>query len=166
MVCGFASFYEVDVVKLIRFVIRLGASNHDAQDIAQNAMLELHRDWDTVADPAGWVRTTAMRAYWRTMRWRHNEVVTEDLTSYPCGISSPEAFAEKAEFEREITAMLQDLPNQQRAIMALMRDSFTTDEIAQILSTTRRNVRVQTARARKTLKKARTSMLHHREGDR
>lgn len=147
---GFAEFYGDDFRKLTGFVIMLGASPQDAADIVQKAMIALMENWGTVDHPGAWVRTVATRMHLRSAPV--NEVVTDFVPDRPSGLYSPADLVEIAEAGRRIVALLDELPEQQRMVMAWRLGGYDDTEIARGLGTTRVAVRRAAARAKKALK--------------
>lgn len=147
---GFAEFYGADFRKLTGFVIMLGASPQDAADIVQKAMIALMENWGTVDHPGAWVRTVATRMHLKSAPV--NEVVTELVPDRPSALYSPADLVEIAEAGTRIVALLDELPEQQRMVMAWRLNGYDDTEIARGLGTTRVAVRRAAARAKKALK--------------
>ena len=147
---GFAEFYGEDFRKLTGFVIMLGASPQDAADIVQKAMIALLEKWGTVDHPGAWVRTVATRMHLKSAPV--NEVATELVPDRPSAVYSPADLVEIAEASKRIVALLDELPEQQRMVMAWRLDGYDDTEIARGLGTTRVAVRRAAARAKKALK--------------
>ncbi len=67
----FFEFFDAEYVLVVRFLMRCGASLHDAEDAAQEAFadawVQMGRDgkWADVAEPRGWIRRVALRKYRR-----------------------------------------------------------------------------------------------------
>lgn len=148
---GFAEFYGDDFRKLTGFVIMLGASPQDAADIVQKAMIALLEKWGSVDHPGAWVRTVATRMHLKTAPVSIHEVVTEVVPDRPSALYSPADLVEISEASTRIVALLDELPEQQRMVMAWRLDGYDDTEIARGLGTTRVAVRRAAARARKTL---------------
>lgn len=160
---GVGEFYHEHVTKLVSFVVKLGATVQDAEDIVHGVLLKLLNRWDSIENPAAWARTVATHAYMRSAV-RSREVVTAEpipeSTVAPT-LFTPEFRAEVAEEFAEVTATLDVLPEQQRLVLAWrMEGSYTDREIAQVLRTTPKAVAAAAKRARRTLK------THLRRGDR
>jgi RNA polymerase sigma factor (sigma-70 family) len=150
---GIDVFYRQQIVKLVGFVIMMGAKLHDAEDIAQVAMLKLLEDWNTVRDPIKWVHTVATNTYKRGSRAR--EAATGELileSAVAPALFSPESRAEVAEEFAEVAAALSELPEQQRLAIAWRMYDYTNAETAEALGTTRKAVAAAYRRGRQTLK--------------
>ncbi|QKV74126.1 RNA polymerase sigma factor [Amycolatopsis sp. Hca4] len=152
---GVGEFYHEHATKLVGFVIKLGATVQDAEDIVHGVLLKLLNRWDTVENPTAWARTVATHAYMRSAVRVREVVTTEPIpesTAAPA-LFTPEFRAEIAEEFAEVTAALAVLPGQQRLVMAWrMEGSYTDKEIAQVLRTTPKAVAAAAKRARRTLK--------------
>ncbi|MFE0021825.1 RNA polymerase sigma factor [Amycolatopsis sp. NPDC059021] len=148
----FVSFCHEQAHRLVGFVIRLGASPADADDVVQEVLLALFASWDSVRDPRGWTRSVAIRTYLKSTPSAHHEIPTDAPPEQPTLIS-PEAHAEIVEAAKDITALLSTLPFQQRMVLAWSIDGFSHEEIARALRTTPGAVRTALRRARGTLKK-------------
>jgi RNA polymerase sigma-70 factor (ECF subfamily) len=149
---GFVDFYKADAERLVGFVIKLGASPHDAADIAQTALSRLLTRWEEVETPRAWTRKTATRLFLKSIPAGQREVCTETVPELPTKLLSPEACAENAAAAREINELLDALPSQQRMVMAWRMDNFTNIEIAQVLNTTPAAIATAYQRARNSLR--------------
>ncbi|MBT2368882.1 sigma-70 family RNA polymerase sigma factor [Streptomyces sp. ISL-10] len=146
----FALFYYRHAAGLIRFVMRLGATPHEAADAVHTAFTEVFPRWPQIAAPHAWLRTVSTRSYLRQMAGReHPSVLIPDL---PGDASPVETLTLKEEEQRVYTA-LATLPPRQRHVMAWHLDGFTHAEIARTLGITPEAVRQNYARARAALKR-------------
>jgi RNA polymerase sigma-70 factor (sigma-E family) len=57
---GFAGFFEAEVDRLVRLAYLLTDSNTVAEEIVQEAFIGLYRQWDTVREPLGYLRTAVV----------------------------------------------------------------------------------------------------------
>ncbi|MFD9895528.1 RNA polymerase sigma factor [Amycolatopsis sp. NPDC059027] len=158
----FSDFCRAHTERLVGFVIRLGASPADAEDVAQEVLLDLYESWDAVARPECWVWSVATRKYQRHFPLRHREIVTGTVPDRPM-LVAPDDFAVQAEAAGLLWELLTLLPFQQRMVLAWRIDGFSHQEIATGLSTTPAAVRASAARARATLKE--TLRLRHEEAN-
>jgi DNA-directed RNA polymerase specialized sigma24 family protein len=62
--------FEQDYASLVLFVMYIGASRADAEDVAQHAMTKAGECWTAIRSPRPWVRKVAMRAYLNVARDR------------------------------------------------------------------------------------------------
>jgi RNA polymerase sigma-70 factor (ECF subfamily) len=145
----FALFYGEHMGALTRFVMRLGASPHEAADAAHTAFAEAFPKWSQITAPRAWLRTVAARAYLRQTRLRNHPVDT--VPDQPGGTCPLEAVILKDE-EHAVYAALGALPPRQRQVMAWHLDGFSHTEISHELGITVEAVRQNYARARASLK--------------
>lgn len=141
----FAASYP-GLVRTLWFVV------HDhqlAQDIAQEAFIELHRQWAKVRSyerPDLWVRLIALR---RAQREAAREVRRRRLertsasTTVPDGLDLPDP---------ALAAAIRSLPPQQRAVVALFYlEDRPMEEVADLIGCTTATAYVHLHRARKRL---------------
>lgn len=94
---GFLEFFDREYLRVVRFVMRCGASFQDAEDAAQEAFAEAWAlteppcKWAAVDDPQGWIRAVAVRRYLRPPGPRNRpaivpvpDVPETGLTCSPC----------------------------------------------------------------------------------
>jgi RNA polymerase sigma-70 factor (ECF subfamily) len=148
----FVVFYDSELPKVVRFLMKLGASPTEAAESAQAAMVEAWLNWTTISEPgnapAAWVRTVAKRAFFRSAA--RPETPTEKLPELP--ILAADTVLEISERTRFAHELLAKLPYRQREVMAWTADGFGDDRIAVELGTTRAAIRKSRQRARDTLK--------------
>lgn len=145
----FATCYHAEFPALIAFLIRCGASYHDAADAAQEAFLALFKQWGDVRKPRQWLRVVAFRIFLR------RPAGEESLLEAPPDVSSPLTASARFDFREEekiVLYALSRLPQAQRAVLALHYDQFKTSEIAEILGMRQATVRKNLERARAALK--------------
>ncbi|MEU2772889.1 sigma-70 family RNA polymerase sigma factor [Streptomyces sp. NPDC007162] len=148
---GFALFYYRHAAGLIRFVMRLGATPHEAADAVHTAFTEAFPRWPQITAPHAWLRTVSTRSYLRQTAGREHP--TALIPDTPGGACPAETVALKEEEQRVYTA-LAVLPPRQRHVMAWHLDGFTHAEIASALGITPEAVRQNYARARAALKRS------------
>ncbi|WP_338117237.1 sigma factor [Streptomyces viridochromogenes] len=61
----FTLFHSEHLAMLTRFVMRMGASPHEAAEAAHAAFVEAFPKWSQITTPRAWLRTVATRAYLR-----------------------------------------------------------------------------------------------------
>jgi RNA polymerase sigma factor (sigma-70 family) len=147
----FTLFYTADMPKLVGFLIVQGARSSVAADLAQDAMTEAYRQWDTIDAPRAWVRMVASRKWWRWARREHMEVPQDEL-SESSTLLSPEQSAE-IEHQHAFLKMVRELPQAQRQVMAWTYDGYFPTEIAALLGKDPATVRSLLRTAREALKK-------------
>lgn len=128
----------------------MGASRADAEDAAQEAMIAAWQQWESIREPAAWVRTTAARAFWKHNHQQPHTSPLEDATPQPPG--RDEDLAIFAEEQRRVLRLLRGLPAEQRAVAALHYDGLPPQEIAKLIGKPAATVRSHLRHARTTLK--------------
>jgi WhiB family redox-sensing transcriptional regulator len=141
----FATFYREERLLLVRFLIRLGASEQDAFDAAQTAFVEAHRFWEQIHTPRAWLRKVAARQ----LKRRPEISLDERPEIQDIALSGIQI----AEETRDVLAALRQLPKMQRTVMAWTLDGFKPTEVAMELGTTPEAVRQALKRARQSLKR-------------
>jgi len=146
----FATCYHAEMPALIAFLINCGANPHDAADAAQEAFLELFKQWHAVEKPKQWLRTVAFRIFLHQPVG--NTSPLQAAGDIPSLLSTSTHF-DSLEEEKFILDVLNLLPTTQRAVLALHYDQFETCEIAEILGMKQATARKNLERARATLNK-------------
>jgi RNA polymerase sigma-70 factor (ECF subfamily) len=136
-------------------LMAMGASRGDAEDAVQEAMILALRRWDTIEEPASWVRTVAARKYWRLAKSRQPTVLLDEVMAEPSDDRDLGIFAEE---QQHVLRLLRGLPERQRIVVALYYDGLTTTEIAELTGTSAATVRSNLRHARTALRE-----LVHRE---
>jgi RNA polymerase sigma factor (sigma-70 family) len=150
--CGmdFVGGYAKELSSLVWFVMSLGASVHEAADVAQSAFVEAFPGWDSIRHPRAWLRQVAGRIYYR--RLGRTETPVEVIPDRQGPVSAATA-TEMRDEARAVLAALADLPPKQRQVMAWHVDGFSPAEIASALDVDPAAVRQNLAKARRNLKK-------------
>ncbi|MCW1100103.1 sigma-70 family RNA polymerase sigma factor [Streptomyces sp. RS2] len=128
--------------------MKAGASRHDAEDAAQNALEELARMWHQVDHPKPWLRTTAFRMWLKAVHRIRPDELTDHLPERQANDHSLDV-AEKI----DMVQLLRRLPLLQRTVMAFDIDGCTPSETARALGVPAVNVRQNLRRARLTLER-------------
>ncbi|MEU9107156.1 sigma-70 family RNA polymerase sigma factor [Streptomyces xanthophaeus] len=144
----FADAYRREMPLLTRFVMKHGASPQEAADAAHEAFATAYPQWDSIRFPARWLRTVAVRVYFRA---KLREDLPGELPTTRAESHVPTNI-QLSDQEREVYAALADLPSRQRQVMAWFYDGYTVAEIAEELEITKESVRQNLCRARATLK--------------
>lgn len=145
----FARFYREHMPRLAAYLTYQGATAHLAADIAQDAMTEVFRRWDTVKSPRAHAWTIAYRAF---IRHALNEAevpvaeVREPVTAPP----RPGDAGARLEEQQQVLEVLRALPPRQRQVLALTFDGWTPAEIASLLGLDPPAVRASLMEARRT----------------
>lgn len=127
----------------------MGASRADAEDATQEAMVQAWQRWESIDKPEAWVRTVAVRAYWKVVGARPqtvslDESVPESIVDSGLGIFTEE--------QQQVLRLLRALPPMQGGVAALAYDGSTCQEIAMLLGISEATVRSHLRYARKNLK--------------
>uniref|UniRef100_UPI003F495251 RNA polymerase sigma factor n=1 Tax=Actinoplanes sp. CA-151224 TaxID=3239904 RepID=UPI003F495251 len=141
----FTAFYEQEFARLVAFLMVQGAGHH-AADIAQEAMAKAYRQWDVLDRPGAWVRLTAERRWWKLARRSRTEIPHDDL---PESSGLLEGTYEQIENRHVFLALLADLTDLQRQVLAWSYDGYHPTEIAVALGKEPATVRSVLRDARK-----------------
>jgi RNA polymerase sigma-70 factor (ECF subfamily) len=124
-----------------------GATFEDAEDAVSEAMARAYTCWPELTQPAAWLRTVALRLYFKKAekdrRQGHAETTASALDCLDRVSAGPQ---EERAVHSQVIAVLQCLPHAQRTAMALTFDGYTPAEIAALLqqksaATVRSNLR-------------------------
>ncbi|WP_329294878.1 sigma-70 family RNA polymerase sigma factor [Streptomyces pseudovenezuelae] len=141
----FDSFFRKEYRKLVGFLRWIGASQEEAEDSAQTAMLKALVKWTEIEHPRAWVRTAAERHFLRSAV-RDLDAPTRAIRG-GWGVSEELACPESpSRYEQQsVLALLGKLGYKQRQVMAYYIDGFCPTEIAAIIgdnpATVRSNLR-------------------------
>ncbi|MGW2272243.1 RNA polymerase sigma factor [Streptomyces yangpuensis] len=144
----FPETYRRELPLLTRFIMKHGASPQEAADAAHEAFATAYPQWSTIQYPACWLRTVAVRVYFRA---RLREDLPGELPAARAESHVPTNI-QLSDQEREVYTALAELPARQRQVMAWFYDGYTITEIADVLEITKESVRQNLCRARATLK--------------
>lgn len=149
----FESVFHAEYSKMVALAAAVSRSRRDAEDIAQEAMSRLQREWATVGGydkPGAWLRRVTINlALSQRRRLARDAKVLLGL-----GAAEP-ALPEPPSSDAMVWAAVDSLPGKQRAVVALrFIDGLSTSEIADVLGMAEATVRVHQHRARITLRVA------------
>jgi RNA polymerase sigma factor (sigma-70 family) len=141
----FTAFFHADYDPLVGFLCKLGYNRDIARDAAAEAMTALWKAWSAVTSPKAWVRTVALRTAPRMITKRPDTLYVSERV---------DDRARHAEIEEWplVVALLRQLPDKQRMVMAWHLDGFTTIEIAEHIGIDSATVRSHLRHARTRLK--------------
>ena len=147
----FREVFEITYPRLVRMLWFVVHDHEVAQEIAQDAFLELHRQWRTVRSyerPDLWVRRVALRRAQReaarAMRRIHAEHRAAPL--------APEEVAEIDLPDPALRAAIAALPARQRAVVALFYlEDLPMEEVAELVGCNTSTGFVHLHRARRRL---------------
>ena len=131
----FEEFYEREFRAVVGLAYALSGSRSGAEDLAQEAFLLAHRDWDrvgTYARPDVWVRRVVANLSVSVFRRRVVEAKTLARIALGYTPALPELSADDAEFWRTVRS----LPRRQAQVITLhYLEDRPVAEIAEILGT-------------------------------
>jgi len=137
--------------RVMRTAWRILGSLEDAQDVAQEVFLKLHRHWRRL-DPLtleAWLYRTTVNACFDVLRKRKPDT---DLTAGPA--VPPDVDLEREERRRLVAEGLKVLPERERAALVLREiEGLSTAETAAALGVTEVTVRSQVSMAKARLKR-------------
>lgn len=107
----FVSFYEREYAATVRLAGFLSGDRTIAEDIAQDAFMRTQREFERIANPGGYLRTTVVNL----CRNHHRRASREALRLARHGVA-PTAVSERA---AELDASLRRLPYSERAVIVL-----------------------------------------------
>lgn len=135
----FETFYRTEYRAVVALTYGLTGSRWASEDIAQEAFLRAHRDWDRIGSieaPAAWIRTVALNL----ARSRYRRVKAE--TAARLRLRSDTIVAPMTGNAEAFWAELRNLPRRQAEALALMYvEDLSTAEIAGILDVAEGTVR-------------------------
>lgn len=130
-------------------LVAMGASRADAEDASQEAMVLAWRKWESIDKPEPWVRTVAVRVYWKLVSTRPQTVSLDESVPESVVDSALSIFTEE---QQHVLRLLRALPPMQRTVAALAYDGSTCEEVAMLLGISEATVRSHLRHARKNLK--------------
>lgn len=149
---GFVTFYESEISSVFRLLVFMGATRSEAEDAAQEAMVDVFQRWSEIKAPKPYVRKAATHLFLRSRR-RDSARSKREIAGHDDRHSvliSDDAFAEVVEKSLILTA-LNTLPPVQRMVFALTIDGWSPTEIAVHLE-------MNPATVRSTLRSARNQL--------
>jgi RNA polymerase sigma-70 factor (ECF subfamily) len=154
----FSGFYRAQCAGLVTFLLWLGASAHDAMDVAQETMIDAYRHWRSIRNPRAWIRKVASRKFARRLA----TVEEPRATIEPSLLQRRDVDIDAWEQRQAVLSLLGSLPLRQRQVMAWFYDGYEPAEIAAALHVSPENVRSNLHKARRAL----TATRFRGEGDR
>ena len=149
---GFEEFFRDAYRPLVRDVIFAGGHPDEAEDAVSAAMTDALQRWDAIANPRAYARRAAVNNMIKS-RQRGLQRISERLIQR--GDVPPEGEEDPGllvwEQQEWVTLLLKSLPEAQRQVLACVVDTFTPQEIAQLLGKTEAAVRQNLCAARKRL---------------
>lgn len=154
--------------KLFRFALRITGSAHEAEDVVQEVMEKI---WKSPEEQSGnvqnweaWCMTlTRNRSLDRARSQNLRRTAPLDgMTERPNGTPRQDNAVENRDLAEQVKRMMQELPEKQRLVMHLRDiEELTYDEIAEVLSISLDQVKVNLHRARKTIREQLIATVNH-----
>ncbi|HET6858549.1 MAG TPA: RNA polymerase sigma factor [Streptomyces sp.] len=145
----YSEFFRKHFPRLVKALAVVGATTEEAQDVVQEAMVELLFIWPNCRYPYAWVRKVAWHKYLGTVageRRRQEKEREARIASFtPVEPVEPDEGA-------WVRQLLSELPARQRAVLALFVDGYSNAEIAALLAMDAGTVRSNLRHARNTLR--------------
>lgn len=149
----FDAFYQREFRSVVALAYALSGSRIAAEDLAQEAFIAAHQQWDRVGRyeaPGAWVRRVVSNKSVSLFRKRTSEA--KALARVALRRQSP--LPEVGEPSDEFWGMVRDLPRRQSQAVALhYLEDRPIAEVAQILECSESTAKVHLHKARKTLAK-------------
>lgn len=149
---AFASLVREAAPALERLALRMLGHRHDAEDVAQEAVLAAWRELDGFRGRARfktWICRILVRRALDLLRRRRPAAPVQDVATVA---ADPVARAQEKEIESIVRAEIERLPPVQRATLLLRADQgLSYEEIAYVLGSKRNAVRMNLIGARKRL---------------
>jgi RNA polymerase sigma factor (sigma-70 family) len=149
----FAGFFRQELGPLVAFLRKIGFGREEAEDAASEAMTCAYQHWSRIdRSPRGWVRTAASRIACNQARRGRDDVLRAVAGEWVPSTHDDVDVAEAIEGHNLLLRLLQQLPRQQRLVMAWHLDGFDTSEISAQLNMPPATVRSNLRHARNQLK--------------
>ena len=148
---SFSDWYRSEYHGVVALVYVVSGSRWAAEELTQDAFVEAHRRWDTIADyddPGAWVRKVAVN---KTRSWgRRKSAEARAYVKHTARHRDlPDELPASAD---EFWTAVRTLPDRQAHIVALhYLEDRPVDDIADLLGITSGTVKTQLHRARATL---------------
>ena len=145
----FAAFYRREYPNMVAIAAAVSGSRATAEDLAQEAMLRAHRNWDRISTydrPGAWARRITINLALSAARRASAEMRRIMRIAEPPTLPEPNAA------DDHIWKAVAKLPGKQRAAIALhYLEDRPIEEIAEILEVSQATARVHLHRGRRAL---------------
>jgi RNA polymerase sigma factor (sigma-70 family) len=148
---AFTQFYRAERGAVMAMLWTAGATEQEAEDATQQAMLDVLNRWSTITFPRAYVRTAA----WRFFVKIKEEVARRARTTDELGVlGAADDINEGSVWEDEtwVRDHLRSLPPMQREVMESMLESLKPAQISRLVGRTEGAVRQSLRDARTKLK--------------
>lgn len=148
----FDALFHTEYPKMVALAAAVSGNRQHAEDIAQEAMARLGKNWSKVQGfqkPGAWVRRVTINLALSHRR----RLLNEARAMMRLRALAPDLPAEPPPVHGPVWAAVAELPPKQRAAIALRHlEGLDIDEIADILDISPSTARVHLHRARQTLR--------------
>jgi RNA polymerase sigma-70 factor (sigma-E family) len=148
--------YERHYVRLVRLAVLLVGDVGRAEEIVQDAFVDLVARWRTIRDPgaaASYLRTSVANG--ARSHFRHRAVVNRQPVSQPPEVNSAETDALILIEHERVLSVLSELPGRQREVLILRYyGQLSEAEIAEALGISRGAVKTHNSRGLRSLRTA------------
>ncbi|MEM8922347.1 MAG: sigma-70 family RNA polymerase sigma factor [Actinomycetota bacterium] len=149
---SFEAVFAIEYPRMVALAAAAGGSRAQAEDIAQEAMTKLHRDWDRIGTydrPDLWLRRVTVNQA-RSWRRRLGAEGRALLRLGPAEATLPPTSEEDAPLWQAVNA----LPTMQRTVLALRHlEGHPLTDIAEMLDISASTARVHLHRAKQQLQR-------------
>lgn len=158
----FASYVAARRPALLGWARAVTGDPHTAEDVLQTSLVRVLARWDALRDKAAadaYVRRTIVRQHvsWHRQPWRRGEVsvaAVPDRTGTSAAGTAGCAAAVCAERDRDLWALVEELPAQQRAAVVLRYyEQLSVAETAAVLGCSTGTVKSNTSRGLAALRR-------------
>ena len=145
--------------KFFRFALRMLGSEEEARDVVQDALIKIWERKDelkAIRNPEAWTMTvTRNLSLDRIKAKRNQDLPLEAGMHKPAAVPDPLKQTEGNELMHTITALIDQLPEKQKAVMQLREvEGYSYQEIADALEIDLNMVKTHLHRARQSLRKS------------
>lgn len=157
VVASFDAFYAIEFPRMVNVAYALSGSRLGAEDLAQEAMLAAHREWDRVSRldrPGAWVRRVVMNLAASAHQRRKAELRALVRLAPLRAVPLVRLDTESEHVWRRVRRLP---PRQAQAVALFYVDDLSIAEIAEVMECAENTVKAHLHQARQTL--ARTLRL-------
>ena len=141
----------------LRFALRLSGDPHIAEDVVQEALCRVLREWRSYREEAAfgtWLLRIVLNVD-RDRRRRHRDALPLPIDAVASSMASPVEKLVVEELHAEIRAAIDGLPQRQREVALLsLGEGLSADEVSRVLQTSKANVHTCLHLARKQIARA------------
>ncbi|WP_258939202.1 RNA polymerase sigma factor [Actinomadura luteofluorescens] len=161
---SFAHFFSATTPSGFAFAAALMRNTSDAEDVVQDAYLEMFKRWDTLRQwpqnrVRGYLRQVIRNKVLNYLRYSGRlgstiAALTSDASGIEAALSDEEhpVAADDVSGSADVVNLLRHLPPAQRAVIALIIDGYSTREISEFLDTRPDTVSSNLRHARRRLR--------------